>query len=84
MGRSPGFGSAPCNYVALFRLAFVAAPRLNRLTSLHNATRRPVLQKVRNNTVFIINIVPLLLVSIRLQVLFHSPPGVLFTFPSRY
>ena len=25
-----------------------------------------------------------LLVSIRFQVLFHSPPGVLFTFPSRY
>ena len=25
-----------------------------------------------------------LLVNIRFQVLFHSPPGVLFTFPSRY
>ena len=25
-----------------------------------------------------------LLVDIRFQVLFHSPPGVLFTFPSRY
>ena len=25
-----------------------------------------------------------LLVGIRFQVLFHSPPGVLFTFPSRY
>ena len=25
-----------------------------------------------------------LLVSLRFQVLFHSPPGVLFTFPSRY
>ena len=25
-----------------------------------------------------------LLVSIRFQILFHSPPGVLFTFPSRY
>ena len=24
------------------------------------------------------------IVSIRFQVLFHSPPGVLFTFPSRY
>ena len=29
-------------------------------------------------------IVLYLLVSIRFQVLFHSPPGVLFTFPSRY
>ena len=27
---------------------------------------------------------PPLLVSTRFQVLFHSPPGVLFTFPSRY
>ena len=26
----------------------------------------------------------LLLVGIRFQVLFHSPPGVLFTFPSQY
>ena len=25
-----------------------------------------------------------MLVNIRFQVLFHSPPGVLFTFPSRY
>ena len=25
-----------------------------------------------------------MLVSIRFQVLFHSPPGVLFTFPSQY
>ena len=32
---------------ALFRLAFASAPVLNTLTSLHNVTRRPVLQKVR-------------------------------------
>ena len=31
---------------ALFRLGFPLAPELNSLTSLHNATRRPVLQKV--------------------------------------
>jgi hypothetical protein len=31
-----------------------------------------------------VSIVLLLFVSIRFQVLFHSPPGVLFTFPSRY
>ena len=30
------------------------------------------------------NVVLCLLVSIGFQVLFHSPPGVLFTFPSRY
>ena len=66
--------------LALFRLAFASAPRLYRLTSQHNVTRRPVLQKVRHHT----RAVLCLLVSIRFQVLFHSPPGVLFTFPSRY
>ena len=65
---------------ALFRLAFASAPRLYRLTSQHNVTRRPVLQKVRHHT----RVVLCLLVSTRFQVLFHSPPGVLFTFPSRY
>ena len=43
MVRSSGFGSTSCNYVALVRLAFTSAPRLDRLTSLQNVTRRPVL-----------------------------------------
>ena len=64
---------------ALFKLAFAAAPVLNTLTSLHIVTRRPVLQKVRHHPRGLC-----LLVSIGFQVLFHSPPGVLFTFPSRY
>ena len=33
---------------ALFRLAFASAPDLQSLTSLHNVTRRSVLQKVRS------------------------------------
>ena len=33
---------------ALFRLALASAPDLQSLTSLHNATRRSVLQKVRS------------------------------------
>ena len=33
---------------ALFRLALASAPNLQFLTSLHNVTRRSVLQKVRN------------------------------------
>ena len=65
---------------ALFKLAFASAPILYILTSHHIVTRRPVLQKVRHHT----HVVLCLLVSIRFQVLFHSPPGVLFTFPSRY
>ena len=65
---------------ALFRLAFASAPILKILTSLHNVTRRSVLQKVQSRT---FNVLPLL-VNTGFQVLFHSPPGVLFTFPSRY
>ena len=65
---------------ALFRLAFASAPDLQSLTSLHNVTRRSVLQKVRDRTFNVLS----LLVNTGFQVLFHSPPGVLFTFPSRY
>ena len=80
MGRSPGFGSIARNFVALFRLGFPSAPLLNSLTSLHTITRRSVLQKVRDRTLHVLS----LLVNTGFQVLFHSPPGVLFTFPSRY
>ena len=64
----------------LVTLGFPAAPQLNCLTSLHTITRRTVLQKVPHRT----NTVLCVLVNIRFQVLFHSPPGVLFTFPSQY
>ena len=80
MDRSPGFGSTSCNFVALFRLALASAPNLKFLTSQHNVTRRSVLQKVQGRA---FNALPLL-VNTGFQVLFHSPPGVLFTFPSRY
>ena len=59
-----------------FRFGFVSLT----LNPHHIVTRRPVLQKVRYHT----RMVLYLLVSSRFQVLFHSPPGVLFTFPSRY
>ena len=65
---------------ALFRLGFPSAPDFMSLTSPVNVTRRTVLQKVRgrpNN-----GLPPI--VNTRFQVLFHSPPGVLFTFPSQY
>ena len=65
--------------IALFRLAFASAPQLNCLTLQHTVTRRPVLQKVRGRYKSLPPIV-----NIWFQVLFHSPPGVLFTFPSRY
>ena len=50
------------------------------LTSPHTATRWLILQKARRHIVMMLR----LLVGARFQVLFHSPPGVLFTFPSRY
>ena len=43
-------------------------------------TRRTVLQKVRGCTRMVLP----QLVNTGFQVLFHSPPGVLFTFPSQY
>ena len=66
--------------IALFRLAFASAPNLQFLTLLHNVNRRSVLQKVRDRALLALS----LLVNTGFQVLFHSPPGVLFTFPSRY
>ena len=65
---------------ALFRLGFPSAPHLKCLTLPASATRRTVLQKVRGSS---FKDVPQL-VNTGFQVLFHSPPGVLFTFPSQY
>ena len=66
--------------LALLRLGFPTAPSLKDLTLPVSATRRTVLQKVRGRTY---NVLPQL-VDTGFQVLFHSPPGVLFTFPSQY
>src|SRR5947199_10856714 len=80
MGRSLRFGSRACDYSALFGLAFATASP-HGLTSPHTTnsqahsskgTPSPVLGRLRR------------FVGTRFQVLFHSPPGVLFTFPSRY
>ena len=79
MGRSPGFGSTLADYFALLRLGFPPAPDLRSLTLPLIITRRTVLQKVRRRT-FVLR----QLVNTGFQVLFHSPPGVLFTFPSQY
>ena len=80
MGRSPGFGSTPADFVALLRLGFPSAPDLKSLTLPADVTRRTVLQKVRGRAH---KALPQL-VNTGFQVLFHSPPGVLFTFPSQY
>ena len=80
MGRSPGFGSTVTDSLALLRLGFPSAPHLQCLTLPATVTRRTVLQKVRGRA---INALPQF-VNTGFQVLFHSPPGVLFTFPSQY
>ena len=66
--------------LALFRLGFPSAPSLEDLTLPVSVTRRTVLQKVRGCAY---KALPQL-VDTGFQVLFHSPPGVLFTFPSQY
>ena len=80
MDRSPGFGSITCNYFALFRLVFTSAPYLIvlNLAAYNNSPDRST-----KSTLSDLNVLQLL-VNTRFQVLFHSPPGVLFTFPSRY
>ena len=86
MIRSPGFGSIRSDsIIALLRLAFALASSfsLNQATPYkspaHSSTgTRSNLEQIR----FIL-VLPLL-DSLRFHVLFHSPTGVLFTFPSRY
>lgn len=79
MGSSRGFGSATRYSFALFRLAFAAAPCLplnlasDRNSPVHSTKGTPSpINGLRH------------LVGARFQDLFHSPSGVLFTFPSRY
>ncbi len=81
MDRSLRFGSRSCDSTALFGLAFATAPP-HGLTSPHNTNSqahsskgtpsRSAKEPLRR------------IVCTWFQVLFHSPPGVLFTFPSRY
>jgi hypothetical protein len=81
MARSPGFVSAACDLFALIRLGFPTAAGLEALSLATDEQLAGSLNKrqaVRRYTV----LRPL--VGTRFQVLFHSPSGVLFTFPSRY
>ena len=80
MDRSLRFGSRACDSNALFELAFAtAAP--HGLTSPHTTNSQAHSSKGTLSGL----LGPLQrFVSRRFQVLFHSPPGVLFTFPSRY
>ena len=66
--------------LALFRLALASAPKLQflNLAAYINSPDRST-KSTRSH----INMLSVL-VGTRFQVLFHSPPGVLFTFPSQY
>src|ERR1700709_465239 len=83
MGRSLGFGSRARDSNALLGLAFATAtphgltsPRTtNSQAHSSKGTQSPRQQNWLKLS---------RLVGTRFQVLFHSPPGVLFTFPSRY
>ena len=80
MDRSPGFGSTSCNLSPSSDSLSLRLRSSQTLTLPHNVTRRSVLQKVQGRALIALP----LLVNTGFQVLFHSPPGVLFTFPSRY
>ena len=80
MGRSPGFGSNTTDFIRPIQTWFPygSGPEvLNLASHIHSpdhstkGTRSPIDGLS-------------VLVSTRFQVLFHSPSGVLFTFPSRY
>ena len=81
MVRSPGFGSITydLNRPIQTRFPFGYVP----YTVLNLAIYNNSPDRSTKSTTSHINVL-CLLVNIRFQVLFHSPPGVLFNFPSRY
>ena len=80
MGRSPGFGPAHTDLSSCSGLVSLRLRAPPRLTLPACAARRTVLQKVRGHTLAMLP----QLAGTGFEVLFHSPPGVLFTFPSQY
>ena len=78
MDSSSGFGSTPCDWTLIsnslsLRLPYSVklATECKSLTHYAKGTQSPLARL-------------LLFVCMRFQDLFHSPPGVLFTFPSQY
>ena len=77
MDRSPGFGSTARNFRPFeTRFRFGSGALHLNLAAYSNSPAR--------STKSTWSLSLPLLVNIGFQVLFHSPPGVLFTFPSRY
>ena len=80
MDRSPGFGPCAHRLPPSSDSVSLRVSWSSTFPSPGRAARRTVLQKVRGYTRVVLPPV----VGTGFQVLFHSPPGVLFTFPSRY
>ena len=81
MDRSPGFGSIIYDLIRAintrFRFGSVSHVGLNLAINNNSLDRSTKSTTSRLKSLC-------LLVNIGFQVLFHSPPGVLFNFPSRY
>ena len=80
MDRSPGFGSTNTNCSPFSDLVSLRL-RTSLVLNLANISNSP--DRSTKSTQSEISSL-LLFVCTRFQVLFHSPPGVLFTFPSQY
>ena len=81
MVRSLGFGSITYDFSRPFqtRFPFGSIPYIVFNLAIYNNSP----DRSTKSTISHLNVL-YLLVNIGFQVLFHSPPGVLFTFPSRY
>ena len=80
MGRSLGFGPNACNSIRPIQTRFrfdSSAKHLNLAAYIRSPDRSTKSTRSRFDALSV-------LVSTGFQVLFHSPPGVLFTFPSQY
>ena len=86
MARSLGFGSTACNWTPISDSLSLRLRDLVPLTLLHTSNSPDHYAKGTPSAApepkLRLSLRPL--VSTWFQVLFHSPPGVLFTFPSRY
>ena len=79
MDRSPGFGSYACNSGAIHtRFPCGSGPEVLNLATYINSPDHSTKGTTSSFNALCV------LVNTRFQVLFHSPPGVLFTFPSQY
>ena len=80
MNRSLGFGSITYDFAPF---SDSLSLRLRTFSILNLAIFNNSLDRSTKSTTSLFNEL-CVLVNIGFQVLFHSPPGVLFTFPSRY